>query len=207
VLSWFLLELTGAVAQRRMCGYHFLPLVPPAALIFGMIPRRERLVPLVAGFAPILLLSTLGAVRVIDEFGGSPKRLPASDYLIAHTTPTDRIWADSYARLLLETNLRPGSRVPLAYLFFNSDDAPQHLSGIMLHDFDIRRPKYVLLPQDLEAWLDDKDHKASAEPGYAVRRANYRKAWRSILNYVQSRYTPEIAIDGEMLYRRNDSPH
>jgi hypothetical protein len=207
LLSWFTLELLGAVAQRRMCGYHFLPIVPPAALLFGMIPRRERLVPLVAGFAPILLLSTLGAVRVINEFGGSPQRLPATDYLVAHTKPSDTIWADSYARLLLETNLRPGSRVPLAYLFFNSDDAPQQLSGIMLHDFDIRRPRYILLPQDLEAWLDEKDHKASAEPGYAVRRVNYRKAWRSILNYVQSRYTAEINIKGETLYRRNDSTH
>jgi hypothetical protein len=205
VAIWFALELIGAVAQRRMCGYHFLPIVPPAALLFGMIPRRERLVPIVAGFAPILLLSALGAVRVIVEFGGSPARLPASDYIVAHTRPTDTIWADSVARLLLETDRRSGTRVPLAYLFFNSDDAPQHLSGIMLHDFEIRRPKYILLPQDMQGWLDEKDHKASAEPGYEVRRKNYRAAWRSILNYVQSRYTPEAAIDGETLYRRNDS--
>jgi hypothetical protein len=169
-----------------------------------MIARRERLVPIAAGFAPILLLSALGAMRVINEFGGSPARLPASDYIIAHTKPTDTIWADSYARLLLETDRRPGSRVPLAYLFFNSDDAPQQLSGIMLRDFEIRRPKYILLPQDLEAWLDEKDHKASAEPGYAVRRVNYRAAWRSIFNYVQAHYTSEVHIDGETLYRRRD---
>jgi hypothetical protein len=202
VSVWFALELAGAVAQRRMCGYHFLPIAAPAALLYGMIPRRERVTPVVAGFLPIVLLSALGAARVINEFYPSPSRLAASDYLVAHTSPTDSIWADSYARLLLETNLRPGSRVPLTYLFFNNDDAPREYSAIMLRDFEFRRPKYILLPQDLEGWLDEKDHKASAEPGYAVRRANYRSAWRSIFNYVQTHYAPEVHIDGETLYRR-----
>jgi hypothetical protein len=206
VSVWFVLELAGAVAQRRMCGYHFLPIAAPAALLYGMIPRRPRLVPVVTALLPIVLLSTLGAARVIHEFYPSPSRLRASDYLIAHTEPNNTVWQDSYARLLLETGLRPGSRVPLTYLFFNSDDAPRQYSAIMLHDFDIRRPKYILLPQDLQGWLDEKDHKASSEPGYAVRRANYRAAWWSILHYVQSHYSPEVDIDGETLYRRNDSP-
>ena len=205
-LAWFALELIGAVAQRRMCGYHFLPLAPPAALLYGMIPRRDRLAPILAGLFPIVFLSSLGAVRVIDEFYPTARsRLPASDYLIAHTNPNDAIWADSMARLLLETNLRPGSRIPLTYLFFNCDDAPRQYSQIMLRDFEFRRPRYILLPQNLEAWLDEKDHKASAEPGYAVRRANYRAAWRSIFDYVQAHYAPEVHIDGETLLRRNDS--
>jgi hypothetical protein len=205
VISWFILELAGVIAQRRMCAYHFLTLAPPAALLYGMIPRRPRLASALAGLLPILLLSTLGAVDVVRKYDASPARLAASDYLIAHTHAGDFVWQDSFGRLLLETNLQPGSRVPLSYLFFNSDDAPQHYAGIMLNDFEHRRPRYILLPQDLDAWVDQQDRSVAREPGYERRRANYRLAWQSIFNYVTSHYAAETNIDGETLYRRRDS--
>jgi hypothetical protein len=204
VVAWFILELAGVIAQRRMCGYHFLVLAPPAALIYGMMPRRRRLAPVFAGLLPIVVLSAFGAARVIQVFYPSPSRLRASDYLIAHTQPGDSLWQDSFGRLLLETNLQPGARVPLSYLFLNGDDAPQHYSAIMLNDFAHRRPRYILLPQDLDAWLEIQDRSVATVPGYEQRRINYRRAWKSIFDYVQARYLPETTIDGETLYRRRD---
>jgi hypothetical protein len=205
VMIWFILELAGVIAQRRMCAYHFLTIAPPAALLYGMIPRRPRLVSALAGLLPIMLLSSLGAVDVVRKYYPSPARLAASDYLIAHTRTGDSVWQDSFGRLLLETNLRPGSRVPLSYLFFNNDDAPQHYAGIMLKDFEHRRPRYILLPQDLDAWVDQQDRSVAQEPGYERRRTNYRLAWKSIFNYVTSHYAAETNIDGQTLYRRRDS--
>jgi hypothetical protein len=92
--------------------------------------------------------------------------------------------------------------VPISYLFWNSDDAPQHYAGVMLSDFEHRRPKYVLLPRDFDSWLDQQDRSVAALPGYEVRRANYRRAWRLIIDYVHAHYTAETNIAGDTLYRR-----
>src|SRR5207302_7547595 len=50
--------------------------------------------------------------------------MEVSDYINAHKIPGDAVWQDDAARLLLETNLRCGSRYPLMFLLVNSDSAP-----------------------------------------------------------------------------------
>ncbi len=41
-IAWLIAEAIGIVMQRRMYAYHFLPIIPPAALLFGIIPRTAR---------------------------------------------------------------------------------------------------------------------------------------------------------------------
>ena len=41
-VCWLSIESAGIIAQRRMYAYHFVTLVPPAALLFGMMRRRKR---------------------------------------------------------------------------------------------------------------------------------------------------------------------
>ncbi len=135
------------------------------------------------------------------DFNG-PRRLRASDYLLAHTQPTDAVWQDSMPRLLLETNLQPGSRYPLTFLFINYDTAPlEYVRGI-LADFRQRKPKYILLKADYEGWMNFQADNYSPLTLRPVRRANYLAAWRQIHAYVLTHYVPEITLDSETLFRR-----
>jgi hypothetical protein len=129
-------------------------------------------------------------------------RLAASDYLVARTRPGDFVWADSIGRLLIETDLRPGSRIGLTFLFFNHDAAPLEYAATMLADFEHRRPKYVLLPDDVSARLK---HDIARSPEMArrpVRAANYRAAWEMIDAYVRGSYVRETRLGDEVVYRR-----
>ncbi len=45
---WMVMEAAGVAAQRRMYAYHFLVLAAPAALLFGLIPRKSAASPLAA---------------------------------------------------------------------------------------------------------------------------------------------------------------
>src|SRR5439155_20767650 len=107
-------------------------------------------------------------------------------------------------RLLLETNLQPGARIPLTFLFFNYDEAPIDYCDVILRDFDRRRPKYVLLPVDLEAKLKYERERAPEMQRRPVRARNYCIAWRRIDAYVRAHYHAEATIDRETLWRRDD---
>jgi hypothetical protein len=203
--AWFALELTGAVMQRRMYSYHFLPVAGPAALLYGMFPRRNRVPALAAALLPAALLSVLGARETIAACWGQPYRMAVSDYIVAHTNEKDSVWQDSLPRLLLETNRRPGSRVPLAFLFFNHDTAPLEFSATMLRDFEIRRPKYIIIPIDLERKLTYETQRAPEMQRRPIRAQNYRIAWRAIEAYVREHYVDETSIGTETLWRRKGS--
>src|SRR5205085_6217347 len=56
-LTWLAIEIIGVVMQGRMYAYHFLPLVPPAALLYAMLPWRERVAPIECGLLPIGIIS------------------------------------------------------------------------------------------------------------------------------------------------------
>jgi hypothetical protein len=206
VVSWFVLELLGAVMQRRMYSYHFLPVAAPAALLYGVFPRRNRVSALAAALAPAALLSILGARETIAACWGQPQRMAVSDYIVAHTKQSDRVWQDSMPRLLMETNRQPGSRIPLAFLFFNYDQAPLEYSAIMLRDFELRRPKYLIMPQDLERKLSYESERAPEMQRRPIRAQNYRIAWRRIDAYVRAHYAPETTIEHETVWRRLDGP-
>lgn len=199
---WLILELLGAIAQRRMNAYHFLPVAAPAAFLYGLLPRRDSTIPQSVALVPIAILSLIGGLVIVRNYAGAPARMPVSDYIQARTTPTDSVWQDSTCRLLLETDRQPGCRIPLTYLFFNTDTSPQELSAVMLADFEIRKPKYITLDHDLDAFINRQGWQQQSEPELIVRRTNYRKALRSILDYVQSHYRVETQLDGQTIYRR-----
>jgi hypothetical protein len=201
-IAWFTLELLGAVMQRRMYSYHFLPVAAPAALIFAMFPRRMRVMPLAAALLPAAVLSLAGANEVWKACYPPTYRLAASDYLAAHTQPGDSVWQDSMPRLLLETGLKPGARIPLTFLFFNYDAAPIEYCDVMIRDFEERKPKYIVLPENLEAKLKYESERAPEMQRRPVRAENYRNAWRRIETYVKENYAPEATIDREIIYRR-----
>jgi hypothetical protein len=202
VIAWLALELIGALAQRRMYAYHFLPLAPPAALLFAAIPRRERLTHLAAALMPAAVASFIFGGLLIAKADEKRDITAASEYLLVHAQPGDRVWQDWMARTLIETNLQPGSRVPLTFLFMNHDDAPQEFSRMILDDFDRLEPKYIVLHTDLDARLADVTARSPELVASPVRAANYRRAYRDIEAYVTRHYAPETQVGRETIYRR-----
>jgi hypothetical protein len=203
LIAWLAFEFIGALAQRRMYAYHFLPLVPPAALLFAAIPRRERLAHLAAALMPAAIASLVAGTILISKADEKRDITSASEYLLAHAQPTDRIWQDWMARTLIETHLQPGSRVPLTFLFMNHDDAPQEFSRIMLADFARLEPTYIVLHTDLEARLTDVTARSPELAASPARAENYRRAYRDIEAWVRLHYAAERHVGRETIYRRN----
>ena len=201
-VAWLALELAGVVGQRRMYAYHFLPVVPPAALLVAAFPRRDRASALALALAPAMLLSAIGVRTVWEHRDLYPARLAVSDYIVAHTAPGDRVWKDYSPRLLIETGRLPGSRIPLTFLFFNYDTAPLEFSATMLRDFEVRRPKYIVLPSDVEAKIRHDQSLSPEMTRLTVRSGNNRRAWANIVTYVGEHYREETRIGAETLWRR-----
>ncbi len=153
-IAWLLLEVIGVIMQKRMYAYHVLVLIPPAAILFAMIPRRTTARALAASLIPVMLLSLLGAWRVVDWSYRGQSLHPVSDYLLAHAHPGDAIWRENGARVLLETGLRTGSRYPLTFLFTNYDQAPTDYGRVILHDFARTKPAYIILFTNFNDWVD-----------------------------------------------------
>jgi hypothetical protein len=109
------------------------------------------------------------------------------------------------ARTLIETGLRPGSRVPLTFLFMNHDAAPQEYAAMILGDFERLRPEYVVLWTDLDArlaYVTTRSPELAASPRRAE---NYRLAYRGIEAYVKANYRAEAEIGRETIYRRREA--
>jgi hypothetical protein len=98
--------------------------------------------------------------------------------------------------------LRPGSRVPLTFLFMNHDAAPQEYGAMILDDFEQLRPKYVFLWTDLDARLADVTARAPELAISPTRAQNYRRAYHEIDAYVKSHYVAEAEVGRETAYRR-----
>jgi hypothetical protein len=204
IWSWFILETLGVVAQRRMYAYHFLVMAPPAAMLFGAIPRRLRVASMSAALVPISLFSIYGASLVIEYTNPSQRTLEVSDYLSARANPNDRAWQDDATRLLIETGLKPGSRYPLTFLFANYDTAPLEYSDQILQDFESNRTKYVVLRRDLQEYVDHQCQYILELERFPKRQQNFRKAWNHIAAYVRANYTVEATIGREQIWRRRD---
>jgi hypothetical protein len=202
VVAWFVLEIVGVVSQRRMYAYHFLVLAPPAALLFGMTPRRAGLGQLTVALLPLILLSVHGAGTIITYYAHGPKLHPVSTYLLAHADADDAIWHDEMMRTLIETNLRPASRLPMTFLFANHDDAPLEFGQMLLDDFARTRPRYIVLRSDLETWVRHQADSITELQRPSPRRENYFIAWSRIDEYVKLNYLPEARIDRQTVWRR-----
>jgi hypothetical protein len=203
-LAWAVIEVAAVLVQRRLYGYHFLVLVPPAVVIFALWPRSQRLGPIIAAIAPVAAISIYFSItqgyRALANGGGSLS--PVSRYVIDHTAPADAVWADPAARLLLETDRRPGSRLQMTFYLVNHDDAPKYFGDILLDDFEQRAVKYLILPV---GWRDETRRVAQETPGTMwrpKRRAAYIAAMARIDWYVKEHYQLEATIDGKFVYRR-----
>ncbi|HWB53977.1 MAG TPA: hypothetical protein VG722_07285, partial [Tepidisphaeraceae bacterium] len=202
IIAWFVIEIIGVVMQRRMYGYHFLVLAAPASLIFGMIPRRTIAVSMAAAVVPMALFSICCAAELLPQIYSGQTTLPISDYLSAHTSPGDRVWDEDAARILLETNLRPGSRCILTFLFANSDNSPLIFSQEILSDFHHTQPRYIVLKTDLDQWVHFEANNIWDIDQRPVRRKNYVTAWRNIDGYVKQSYVPVARIGTETVWQR-----
>ncbi len=201
-MVWLVLEAAGVAAQKRMYAYHFLVLAAPASLLFGLIPRRLRPWPLAAALALPALFSLFGGCQVLADAPNSLKRSASEEYLAVHAQPGDAVWLDGMMRLLVRTDLAPGSRYPMTFLWVNDDEAPLRYCREMLGDFDRRRPKYIVLPTKFDHYVHAlSDH--IKELGLRPRRkANFIRAWIELRDYVQKNYHAEAPVDWETVYRR-----
>lgn len=195
-LGWLAIEAIGIAMQGRMYGYHFLPITAPAALLFGLIPRRPIALSVLAPCAPVLCASVFWAWTATLATEKPADKLATIEYLKSHAAPGDTVWMDEYARLLVESDLRPGSRVPLTFIFSNDDNAPGHFGGMLRADLHVRRPRYVVLPSDCtgraerlrEWWVEYAERPARGEAFVAE--------WRKIEAEVHADYAP-VALFGE----------
>jgi hypothetical protein len=201
-IIWFALDFVGGMMQRRMYGYHFLPVGASAALLFGMIRRRDRPHTLAAALAPVMVLSILGAQEVLRYPDPRLPLLPASVYLRTHASPGDRVWQDSMPRLLLETDLRPGARYPIMFIFGNTDTAALEYTPTLLADFEQRKPRYIILPSDVEEKINGEITYCAHLLRSPQRARNFAWAWHEVERYVKENYDAEIQIRGETIYRR-----
>jgi len=204
IVLWLAIELAGVVAQRRMYAYHFLVLAPPAILLFAAVPRRDRIIPLTAALAPMALFSIYGGALTIELTYRNYTRMPISDYLASRAPAGSTVWQDDYPRLLIETGLRPGSRIPLTFLFANYDQAPLNYARIILEDFGSKKPDFVILPADFDRYVSWHANNILEFERFPVRRTNYVAAWNQIREYVQREYVMDRRIDTEQVWRRSE---
>jgi hypothetical protein len=200
-LAWFLVDLVGVIAQRRMYLYHFYPLIPPAALLYGLMPRRARSAQVAVGLLPIALLSLRWHGTDVLHLSRGWQRDAVSQYVAARTHPGESVYADQIGRLLIETDREPGSRYGTFFYFINYDTAPQDYCRGMLADFERRRPTYVVIAADAAAARG----RPAREPEIAlcpVRRDNFLRAGRRFDAYVNQHYVLETTIEGNDVYRR-----
>lgn len=202
-ILWLIAEIGGVIAQARMYPYHFLVLTPPAALLFALIPRTDRLFPLLSALALPLMLSCYGVWLVTEEARMPRERMNLSDYLASRAAPGDVVWRDELPRLLIETDLSPGSRYVATFIWANDEEAPQEYCSALLDDFQERRPTFLILPTDVERHVGKVTTHLKELRLSPRRTANYIRAWSDLKKYVVERYTPLAQIDGETLYRRS----
>ena len=201
-ITWMLLEVAGVAAQRRMYSYHFMPLMAPTALLFGLLPRTAKPGTLLAAMLPTMCFSWGASSQVIENLAVGDPRMPESIWLADHAKPTDTFWVDAWPRVALETGLHPGARIPFGFLFANYDTAALDYSAMMLRDFDRNRPKYIVLPCRFDAYVSYQT-RAIAEFARRPVRAQYNlEGWRRIHQYVLTHYTPIDVAGMDTIWQR-----
>jgi hypothetical protein len=204
VIAWLIMETIGVISQRRMYAYHFLPMGAPAALMLGLFARRLRFASVAFAFAPLAIITLIFAGQIVSF----PDRQAKMTAIIAHLNqaaePGDLVWMDDYPRLMVETQLSPGSRVPLTFLFGNSDDAPLRFGQLILDDLKNRKPEWVVVHRDIDAYVHFYQTYMAEMSAYPNRRENFAIAWRAIDDYVRENYLIERQIDNLDIRRRSD---
>ncbi len=202
LLLWLFIETAGVILQRRMYAYHFLPMVPAAALLFGILPRQNKASALAGALLPIALLSIVQAANLLSTIKPGEQRMPLSDYLHAHAKPGDAVWMDAWPRVVLETGLRPGARLPFTFLFTNYDRAGLDYSAGMIADFQRLKPEWIILPVPLDHRLQNQIDFIPELNQRPQRAANYRLGWHRIEQYTLAHYVKQTMVGNDAVYRR-----
>jgi hypothetical protein len=191
-MLWLAVEFIAVAKQGRMYSYHFLVLAAPASLLFGLIPRAMTLRSTFVPILPAIFFSLWGSAWQLVR--PETPRLPVSEYLVAHARPGDRVWMDNMCRLLLETNLSPGTRYFQTFPFFNTDTAPLEMGPQLVADLAERRPRFVVLPTDTIEALDRHCAYMAELAERPIRRANFRAAWLNAVAFVHQHYRPMAQV-------------
>lgn len=200
LVVWLLMEFVGAVVQRRMYAYHFFPMVAPLAILFGALPRRDRSLPTAAALVPIVALSLFGVVGKWSQVDQPDQRGEVVAFLNREAAPGDRIWQDDCARLLIETDLKPGSRYPLTFLFSIDDEAPSSFGTELVNDLRERRPRFVVLDRDVAAGAASRAYRAAEFNVFAKRGRDYQAAWAAIESFTRANYVPVASIGDQVVW-------
>ena len=202
---WLAFELAGAALQGRLYAYHFLPAAAPAALLFGMIARRPRAVPLAVSVGLVVGLSVWGGLHRPAELASEARKRAIIAYLDHHAAPRPGVWMDDYPRLAVERDISPGSRVPGFFLMSNDDAAPTSLGRIMLTDFQQSRPAYIVLPAERAAFLKGATLGMRDIAESPARSAAMQRAIDTIYAYVERAYDVEAAVGGDRVWHRKQA--
>ena len=197
---WLVVEFVGVTVQGRVYAYHFLVLAVPAALVYGLLPRKDRVFSVAAALGPAMVLAILTTASALPAAMAEPQVLPESLYLCQHARPGDAVWQDGMPRLLLETGLRPGARYFSTFIWVNSDTAAPQFSQLLLDDLARNRPRWVLLPHDLETELAVHSAGIAELAAFPARCANYVKAWHHVQDFVRSRYHLQARVADQDVY-------
>jgi hypothetical protein len=197
---WIAIEMAGVLMQRRMYAYHFLPLVPPAALLFGSVRASRGSWAIAASLGPAAAVTAATAFAIARSPG--PATTPVGDYLATHARPCDAVWMEQWPRTTLETGLQPGSRFASTFLFANYDSAGLDYSAIIVDDFARTRPAFIVLPADVAGQISRQATFIPELAARPVRAASYAAGWRRIERYTLENYSPVAAVDDQVIYRR-----
>jgi hypothetical protein len=200
-LSWFLIEGLGVFLQKRMYSYHFMVVIPPATVIYGMLARRDRWIPIAAGLVPISMFSMWWSLYRVLKLPEGYEISPISQYIVQHSGPMDRIYTDEYPRIIMETGLDYGARYGTLFYFVNHDDAPKEYGDQLIADLEHRQPKYIVLAQNRE---EVKQHELTLTMlRLRPRRlAGFLATWNEYENYVKVNYDPIMVANEAILYVR-----
>jgi len=142
------------------------------------------------------------AANLIATTKPGEDRLPLSDYIQSHASPGDAVWMDAWPRIILETGLRPGARLPFTFLFTNYDNAGLDYSAEMIADFQRIKPAYIILPVPLDKRLQYQIDFIPELNRRPIRQENYLTGWHRIEQYTLDHYTKETMIGNDAVYHR-----
>jgi hypothetical protein len=202
--SWLILELVGVMLQKRVYSYHFLVLVPPSLLLFGVLVRSPLNKHLQRAFYGVIgVLAAVGAFSTYNVARTHDPQERIVHYLKTHLRSGEAIFADPLGEFLARTSALPGARLLMAINMINHDAATERWTNQVLADFEKRKPRFIILQNP--AMLEERVRSWEAQPVLALnpgRAAAHRDAWRRIVENVKQHYAVAADIDGRLIYER-----
>jgi hypothetical protein len=156
---WLVSAALSVMVGLRFFGHYYLQLIPPLCLLTaGSLARATRRVAMVTlAFAAVMAIAFSAAGYFMHPFGPEPKYETASEYLAAHTRPTDRIFVwGSLPEIYWASHRLPATRFVTTGTFLAgnhpgrpaADAAPEDSSPadwvLLFDDLAAHPPRYIL---------------------------------------------------------------